>query len=165
MITTSQLDSWLGKSITDICLNGYASASANHCAHFVGHALALSGGYTCRNATGKHNLGASLRVHEVFDRCTGHFEVNQCNSSYNGLVFVSARNNFHNHAGHVTLENVPRKHVGIILGGHVWHYSNTRRMVVVQPMSQFLFHYAGQENALWCAKPPAGYRALTFGQC
>jgi hypothetical protein len=165
MITSSQLNTWLGKNISDICLNGYAAANLNHCAHFVSHALALGGGYTCRNATGSQNFGASLRVHEVFDRCTGHEEINQCSNSYSGLVFVSARSSFRTVGGRTTLTNVPRKHIGIILGGNVWHYSNTRDRVIVQPMSQFLFHYSGQENALWCANPPVGYRALSFGQC
>ncbi|MBX3421509.1 MAG: hypothetical protein KF752_08135 [Pirellulaceae bacterium] len=165
MINVNQLNTWLGKNISDICLNGYTAADLNHCAHFVSHALALSVGYTCKHATRKQNFGASLRVHEIFDRCTGHQEINQSSNSYSGLVFVSARTNFRTVAGRMTLANVPRKHMGIILGGQVWHYSNTRDMVVVQVMSQFIFHYSGQENALWCANPPAGYRALSFGQC
>lgn len=38
------------------------------------------------------------------------------------------------------------KHVGIYLGGMVWHYSNTRRKVVVAPFSQMKNHYAGQTD-------------------
>jgi hypothetical protein len=57
MITSSQLNSWLGKNISDICLNGYAAANLNHCGSvYVGHTR-LPWGYTCRNATGSQNFG------------------------------------------------------------------------------------------------------------
>ncbi len=36
---------------------------------------------------------------------------------------------------------------------------------VKQPMSEFLNHYPGQDNALWFGSLPAGARAISFGQC
>jgi hypothetical protein len=165
MLSIAQLDSWLGKSMTDICLNGYNKPSDNHCAHFVSHAVALSFGYTCKQHTGKQNAGANLRVQEVFVQCPSVQEIVECSSSLSGLVFVSARANFVTRGGRTFLSNVPRKHIGFLLSGFVWHYSNSQHRVVKQPMSQFLFHYPGQTNALWLGTMPAGARALWYGQC
>ncbi len=165
MITTAQLDSWLGKGISEICTNGYADNSLNHCAHFVSHALGLRGGYTCRHATGGRNTGASLRVHEIFGQSSGQVEILQCSNDLTGLIFVSRSTSFRTHGGTPVMANVPKKHIGILAAGFVWHYSNTRDQVVKQTMSSFLGHYPGQVNSLWYAEPPAGYRTLWFGQC
>lgn len=165
MISAPQLDSWLGKSMTDICLNGYSATTDNHCAHFVSHAVGLSFGYTCRHQTGKQNAGGNLRVQEIFAQCSGVREIQECNPALAGLVFVSASSSFVTRGGTTTLTNVPRKHIGFLFGGLVWHYSNTRHQVVKQLMSQFLSHYPGQTNALWLGAFPPGSRALWFGQC
>ncbi|MEQ1825628.1 MAG: hypothetical protein ABL921_06760 [Pirellula sp.] len=163
MLSQQQLNSWLGQNIANICSNGYDNSSLNHCAHFVGHALSIGVGYTCRHHTGRSNFGACLRVHELFAACSQHVEVNQCSIHYEGIVFVSAASSFVTQNGRVAMQNVPRKHVGMVYQGNVWHYSNTQDMVIMQPMSQFLFHYRGQQNALWVATPPSNYRARTFG--
>jgi hypothetical protein len=165
MLSASQLDSWLDKTIGDICLNGYSAANDNHCAHFISHALSLSFGYTCQHHTGGRNLGANLRVHEVFAQCSRVQEIRECGGALSGIAFVSAEGNFVSRGSQTTLRNVPKKHVGLLLGGIVWHYSNTQDKVVKQPMSQFLFHYRNQANALWLGALPAGARALWFGQC
>lgn len=165
MLSIPQLDSWLNKSMTDICLNGYATPSDNHCAHFVSHALSLDFGYTCRQHTGKQNRGANLRVQEVFANCPSVREIRECSSTLTGLVFVSAATNFVSQGGRTELRNVPRKHIGCLLAGFVWHYSNSQHKVVKQPMSDFLYHYHGQTNALWLGTLPSSARALSFGTC
>jgi len=165
MMSQPQLDSWLGKSMTDICLNGYDNTSHNHCAHFVSHVLNLHFGYTCRAHVRGQHPGANLRVQEIFARCPGTHEILQCTPDLAGLIFVSHKSNFVTRNGTTTLNNVPRKHIAIIHGGFVWHYSNTRNRVVKQPMSEFLNHYPGQDNALWFGSLPAGARAISFGQC
>jgi hypothetical protein len=165
MLSVAQLDSWLGKSMTDICLNGYDTPTDNHCAHFVSHAAALNFGYTCKHHTGKQNAGANLRVHEVFAQCPSARQIQECSSTLTGLIFVSGAANFASRGGRTVLANVPKKHIGFLLGGSVWHYSNSQHRVVKQPMSQFLFHYPGQTNALWLGTFPPGARALWYGQC
>ncbi len=114
MIDQRLLNSWLAKSMTDICLNGYDNRSDNHCAHFVGHAMNLHFGYTCRQHRGGNNAGANLRVHEIFAQCPNKREILQTGASLTGLVFVSASTNFVTRGGSTTLRNVPRKHIGII---------------------------------------------------
>ena len=39
MITQFDLDNYVGKSIGDICQNGYTPLADNHSAHFVCHVL------------------------------------------------------------------------------------------------------------------------------
>lgn len=165
MLTLEQLDSWLGKGMKDICLNGYAKEADNHCAHFVSHVLNLGFGYTCRNHVGGEQPGANLRVHEIFDRCPSTQEINQCGGGLTGIIFVSGQRNFVSKGGSTSLTNVPRKHVGLLLNDTVWHYSNTQEKVIKQPSSQFLFHYAGQTNALWLGTLPHNTRPIYFGQC
>jgi hypothetical protein len=101
----------------------------------------------------------------VFANCPSVQEIRECNPAISGLVFVSAANNFVTRGGRTTLNNVPKKHIGFLLGGFVWHYSNTRDRVVKQAMSEFLYHYPGQINALWLGSLPVGARPLAFGQC
>ena len=163
MIEVSLLNSWLGKTISDICLNGYTSRSDNHCAHFVCHVLSLTFGYDCKKATGKKNFGANLRVHELFDRCTNREAVTTSSTGFKGILFVSGSQNFKTHNGNTTLENVPKKHVGIVIDGSVWHYSNSRSLVIKQALSEFIEHYPNQTNSLWFGSPPSGYVARSFG--
>src|SRR5262245_52301467 len=168
MITQEQLDSFLGKSMTDICLNGYNATNLNHCAHFVSHALNLSFEMTCARLVGKKAtaLGANVRVHEVFSKCPEKNEITMCTTELAGLIFVSGASNFVTDAANITtLKNIPKKHIGITLDGWVWHYSNTKEKVVRVPMSEFLYHYPKQTNALWFGEIPAGARPIYFGQC
>lgn len=165
MISQPLLDSWLGKSMTDICLNGYDNQSDNHCAHFVAHAMNLHFGYTCRQHHGGNSAGANLRVHEIFAQSPNKHEIVQTGPALSGLVFVSATSNFVTRGGVTTLRNVPRKHIGIIHSAYVWHYSNANNQVVKQVMSQFLFHYRNQQNSLWFGALPAIARAISYGQC
>ena len=165
MLTLEQLDSWLDKGMKDICLNGYSNEADNHCAHFVAHALNLNFGYTCHNHVGGTQPGANLRVHEIFARCPTTSQISQCGGGLTGIIFVSGQRNFSTSGGTATLANVPKKHVGLLLNDTVWHYSNTQNKVIKQPMSQFLFHYSKQTNALWIGSLPANTRPIYFGQC
>lgn len=83
MLSTTLLNSYLGKPIDDICLNGYINHDDNHCAHFVSHVLNLEFGATCRNL-----VVSSKRVAEGgtdstgsedddFDHTIAHFVVRQ----------------------------------------------------------------------------------------
>lgn len=164
MVTQILLDSWLGKGISEICANKYNKSSDNHCAHFVSHVLALSFGYTCKSQTGGKNTGANLRVHEVFARCASRSEIIECSTSPSGLIFVSASTNFVTKNNETTLNNVPRKHIGVLNGGVVWHYFNTQNKVIKQNMSDFLNHYSGQTNSLWLGSWPPGIQAVSYSK-
>lgn len=155
--TVMNLDGYLGQTIGELCPNGYTDKSLNHCAHFVCHALNLSFDMTCGQlvpAAQRKNNGANVRVQELFARCPRVEELRQCPTLGSALIFVSAPHNFH--GSPVALRNVPKKHVGILMNGRVWHYSNTQDRVVVQPASTFLFHYQNQQNALWIGELPPG---------
>ncbi|MCX5688293.1 MAG: hypothetical protein NTV94_00620 [Planctomycetota bacterium] len=156
MITAPLLDSYLGLHIDRICPNGNASDNDNHCAHFVSHVLSLAFGYTCGPSH-----PACMRVHEIFARCRAPEALDACRSNYGtGILFVTGERNVT--MATQTMVNVPRKHVGIVCGSDVWHYSNTQHRVVKQVVDSFLYHYKNQQNGLWLAQPPQAARAIAF---
>lgn len=153
-LSADLLNSYLGKSIADICPHGYTDAALNHCAHFVCHVMNLSAGsVTCKVMASQASAarqGACIRVHELFAECPVVNEVDACTADTFGagcFVFVTARNVV-NVAAH-SMTNVPRKHVGIGLGNTIWHYSNTKDEVVTTTPDRFIFHYSGQTNGLY----------------
>lgn len=138
----------LGKHISEICGNGYTDDSHNHCAHFVSHALGLSVGYTCKAQTGGRNTGASLRVHELFRYCrqVGNF-ADRPTAGTNTLVFITNPANVD--LASKVMVNHPRKHVGVLVGDAVIHYSNTRDRVVEQTSAEFSHHYRAPFNGMF----------------
>ena len=166
MLNIQLLNSYVGKNIGEICLNGVDDSDKNHCAHFVSHVLNLHFGCTCEQQVSRRSrqaVGANLRVHEVFDQCSEVYEFTSCPLFISGLIFVSKETNFVENP--VRIRNVPKKHIGIILNGLIWHYSNTRDQVEVQTMAGFMYHYRGQRNALWYGSLPRVARPIYFGQC
>jgi len=142
MITAADLNKLLGKNISQICGNGYASPHDNHCAHFVCHTLDYSFGYNCKTATAGKSSGASLRVHELFARCPAvGLWADKPASLTPCLVFVTAKS--HVNIATKTMSNVPKKHVGIFLNGTIWHYSNAQHKVITQQPTEFSHHYPG----------------------
>jgi hypothetical protein len=148
MVTASTLDSYLGRHIRDICGNGYADDSDNHCAHFVSHALGLRFGATCHMLGNGKAPGANVRVQELFGRCSivGTWEsraayVSSC------LAFITNAANVN--IGSRLMHNVPRKHMGVYAQGFVWHYSNAMREVVKQSPEAFGRHYPAPDNAMF----------------
>ncbi|HSU55746.1 MAG TPA: hypothetical protein VLT36_16945 [Candidatus Dormibacteraeota bacterium] len=151
-ITQPLLDSYLGKHIDKICPSHYKAN--NHCAHFVSHVLDLSFGYQCGSR-------ANVRVHEVFAKCPSVEELLECRGAYGtGLLFVTGEKNVH--LAQQSMENVPKKHIGIVYGAFVWHYSNTKHQVVKEIVDQFIFHYKHQQNGLWLGGIPVGAEAHEF---
>ncbi|MBI3679151.1 MAG: hypothetical protein HY235_01915 [Acidobacteria bacterium] len=153
MVTRDILDGYLGESISEICPNGYTQASDNHCAHFVSHALRFRFGVTCRDMKKGAGFAACIRVQDVFHSCPAvgtwaskPASVDIC------LVFIT-------HAANVdvstrTMQNVPRKHVGIFFDGLVWHYSNSRSKVVNQTPTEFSGHYPAPSNSMFYGHIP-----------
>src|SRR5215475_11626152 len=140
MITLQQLDGYLGKSIDQICQNGYSSPQDDHSAHFVAHVLGYHSGITCQIMGMGKAPGASLRVQDVFRKCrsTGVWSLRPA-SLTTCLVFIAAVANVNLSAK--TMNNAPRIHVGIFCGRTIWHYSNSERKVVKQTPPQFATHY------------------------
>jgi hypothetical protein len=153
MITQQQLDGYLGKSIAAICQNDYASPHDNHCAHFVSHVLGYKHGVTCHMMGSGQGPAAALRVQEIFPKCkaVGVWSLRPSSLS-TCLVFITRASNV-NLAGKV-MANVPRKHIGIYLGGFIWHYSNSRQQVVKQTPTQFKLHYPSPDNAMFYGSLP-----------
>ena len=116
MITEQQLSAYLGKSIAEICPNGFTSDAHNHSAHFVGHALGYTFGATCHLIGRRNGPAATLRTQEIFRACpkVGVWSLRPSTLAA-GLVFITRAANV-NLAGKV-MANVPRKHVGIFVGG------------------------------------------------
>ena len=153
MITQHQLDDYVGKSIGEICQNGYTSSADNHCAHFVAHVLGYHFGVTCQIMGNGKGIGASLRVQEIFPKCpsVGVWSLRPA-SLQACLVFILRASNV-NLAGKI-MANVPRKHVGIFMRGFVWHYSNSLGKVVKQTPSQFAGHYPAPDNSMFYGSLP-----------
>jgi hypothetical protein len=155
-LNSALLDSYLGKHIDEICPAKYVAE--NHCAHFVGHVLDLRIGYQCTATP-----GVSVKVQKIFEACPSGAELHNCQGSYpTGLLFVTQEGNVNLQS--MTMANVPKKHIGIVCGGKVWHYSNTRHRVVSELVEQFLDHYPNQRNGLWLCPLPVGAVAHSLGQ-
>jgi hypothetical protein len=148
MVTQQQLSGYLGKSIGQICQSGYTSDADNHCAHFVSHVLGYKFGVTCHMMGTPNGPAANLRVQEIFPRCAkvGVWSLRPATLSV-CLVFITRASNV-NLATRV-MANVPRKHIGIFVGGVVWHYSNSQRKVVTQTPALFSTHYPAPDNAMF----------------
>jgi hypothetical protein len=148
MITQQQLAGYLGKTIAQLCPNGYASDAENHCAHFVAHVLGYQVGLTCQMLGSPRGPGASLRVQDLFRRCTRVGVWSLRPSSLTGcLVFMTRASNVNFAAK--TMAPAPRERVGLFVDGFVWHYSNSQRKVVRHTPAQFSLHYPAPDNAMF----------------
>lgn len=153
MIKAADLEQWEGKNISEICDGDYTDNRKNHCAHFVGHAMNYSIGYTCKRHTGKGEKGASLRVNELFGRCVAVGKWESKPKELNGcLAFVTDQKNVNLVKG--TMTDALKKHIGIFLDGTIWHYSNTRHKVVTTTPEKFAKHYSGDGITLYYGKFP-----------
>lgn len=66
-VTRAQLDTMVGKTITDFC-SVLTAADLNHCAHFVSHALDITTGMRCGNGDVWHySNNGDLVVQESVD--------------------------------------------------------------------------------------------------
>lgn len=129
------LDDTVGKTISDFCGCGYTDPEINHCAHFVSHYLKLQFGMTCLKLTGHGKEGANVRVHEVFAQCPEVGWLENWSGSGEVLAFVTAKTNVS--LSNKTMLNVPKKHVGIYDGTHIYNYGNTKDMVRKQTVAEF----------------------------
>jgi hypothetical protein len=153
MLTQHQLSGYLGKSIAEICQNGYANLHDNHCAHFVSHVLGYRFGATCQMMGKGNGPAASIRVQDLFSHChtVGAWSLRRA-SLKTCLVFITRPSNVSLPSR--TMANVPRKHVGIYFDGSIWHYSNAQQKVVRQLPAQFAQHYPSPDNGMFFGTLP-----------
>ena len=130
------LEALLDKNINQICPNRFHDAAANHCAHFVSHAMAFGFSFHCRQFAGGSKPGANIRVHEIFAQCprVGNWE--EADPGADQLVFVTRKDVVN--LATKTMQNIPQKHIGIYHQGLIYHYSNTEDRVVKQTPDAFL---------------------------
>jgi hypothetical protein len=151
-----KLSETLNKTIADFCRNNFTGSAENHCAHFVCHVLELDVGYDCKVHKNGSHPGACIRVQELFPECP---QVGNWNSAPQGMkiVFVTDKSNVDLTAH--TMRNIPKKHVGIFSDGHVYHYSNTKDIVIRQTPTEFLARfqgfYGGNQGLFFGTFPPA----------
>jgi hypothetical protein len=155
--TLASLRNYVGKSIGDICSNGYLQPTENHCAHFVSHASGIQLGLICGDMEWKtRKTGTSLRCDEIYNRLVFKGEWEDRPTLDDGLlIFVisaaQVRNGF--------MQNIKKKHVGIHFSGQVFHYSNTQSQVVFDPSVE-MFHnkfkrsYGGKDISLFSGVAP-----------
>lgn len=141
---TDTLNNSVGQSISEICSFSIANDSnQNHCAHYVSHMMGYElEGATCKNFTWndkqKDEKGATLRVDDVFAASpeTGsHAKKPPCLTTY--LIFVTLASNVQKVGNRLQMGNQPKKHIGIVVDGVVWHYSNTNNKVVSESVTSF----------------------------
>jgi hypothetical protein len=154
MVTRAELDALLGQEITRICPVGYSNRNDNHCAHFVSHVLGVRFGFLCSGMVGGGRAaGATIRVHELFPHCgnVGNWDAKPA-GLMSCLIFITKASNVNLNAK--SIDNVPRKHVGIFVDGDIWHYSNTRDKVVRQTPEEFSHHYPAPHDARFFGEMP-----------
>jgi len=158
-LTSEGLSAYEGLSIEDICELGFGDCgdTQNHCAHFVGHVLALNHatnvGLTCAQMThgGRKQpaSGACIRVNEVFNRQSQLAEADEKGC----LVYITMKSNVTGEGEARVMGQQARKHIGIYLDGNVWHYGNTRDAVKRQTLADFKKHYSGDTIVLYTQFP------------
>jgi hypothetical protein len=142
--TATILDGFVDKHISKICGCSFTNDAENHCAHFVCHVTELTFGLTCFAMSGKgdQSKSANIRVQEVFPRCrsVGTW-ASKPSHLLTGFIFVTQAGNVN--IEKKTIENVPKKHIGIFVEQDVWQYKNKLRHVIKQTPEDFKKHYSG----------------------
>jgi hypothetical protein len=151
------LNTYLGRTIGEICPNRYANDADNHSAHFVSHAMGYGWGVTCLTLRGGQRrgsgFGANIRVHEIFAHCpTVGTWASRPVTMMSCLVFITGASNVD--LSNKVMDNVPSKHVGIYLSGLIYHYSNAQHRVIRETAEQFSHHYAAPDNAMFYGSLP-----------
>lgn len=141
MMTQLQLDAYVGKSMSEICPNGFVRDADSQGAHFVGHALRLHVPPTCQMLAGGVQPGVSVAASAIFTRCAavGAWSLRPATLTA-CLVFSTPLS-----AVHLTtklLRVMPRQQIGIFLNGFVWHFSPREARVVRETAASFAQHQA-----------------------
>jgi len=156
-VSLKALQDYVGKSIADICTNGFSSPTQNHCAHFVSHAHGIQLGMLCGDMSFKtRKTGASIRCDELYNRLNTKGKWDDRPTLSDGLlIFVLSARNVVNGM----MLNVPQKHVGIHFSGKVYNFSNSQHKVVADATvetfhNKFKHTYAGKDISLFFGVAP-----------
>lgn len=140
----TDIDRSINKKISDLCPFSIAkNNSQNHCAHYVSHIMGYEfPGPTCKNFTlaDKQNAakGATIRVDDLFKRSPQtDLLANKPAALTECLIFVTLASNVTMSSNILMMGNHPKKHVGILIKGKVWNYSNSNNKVVSDLLTQF----------------------------
>lgn len=138
------LADFLGKRIDQICPFSIGKDhSANHCAHFVSHVMGYEFATTCKNYTvadkQRPEKGASIRVDEIFNTTPKlGLWTERPTALASHLIFVTNSGNMIRNGVRPRMSTGPRKHIGIFVGGFVWHYGNKADKVTKDPLRLFM---------------------------
>lgn len=155
------LDSYLDQTVADFCGRyGSVGDSFNHCAHFVSHVLGLRipGAALCSNvgsstySYAERAQGYCIRVNQVFNSCENRARWSDAGESGTCLIVATIPANIES-GSPVAIGQMSRKHIGFHVNGQVYHYSNTRDLVVRQPVGEFRNHYGAETVLLRCDLP------------
>jgi hypothetical protein len=151
------LNTYVGRTIAEICPNHYANDADNHCAHFVSHAMGYGWGVTCLTLRGGprrgSHFGANIRVHEIFPHCpTVGTWTSRPVTMMSCLVFITGASNVN--LSTKMMDNAPSKHVGIYLSGLIYHYSNLQHRVIYETPDQFSHCFAAPDNTMFYGSLP-----------
>jgi hypothetical protein len=156
-VCQSQLETYLGQSMADICPNHFSTPNQNHCAHFVSHAHDIQLGILCGDlAYETKNTGASIRCNELYNRLFLRGAWEERPYTKNGLlVFVTSARNV---IGHF-MTTAPQKHVGILCNRKVYNYSNSSQKVVADASVEDFHHrfkraYRGNDISIFFGVVP-----------
>lgn len=139
MPSLPNMDTFLGKSINNICGNNFHDATANHCAHFVSHATGLTFSFNCRQFVGGNQPAANIRVHEIFAKCPRVGRWENANAAVTQLIFVTRKDVVN--IATKTMQNIPQKHIGVYQNGFVYNYPNGQDKVVRETVSDFFARF------------------------
>lgn len=142
------LPPFLGKTIDKICQRSIIrDKAANHCAHFVSHVMEYDSlPHTCKNQSTADKLlpdkGAALRVNEIFNVApeVGHWADRPLGLT-SCLIFATISGNMRECGDALSMDEHPRKHVGIYRNGVIWHYGLTRYGVVKDQEMMFIIKF------------------------
>jgi hypothetical protein len=141
-VPDAELETYVGKNISLICDHHYISESdhTNHCAHFLGHVLGLTFGLTCGDMTDARHQGGTLRVNDIYNRCTDRgLWSNKPTPLIYCLIFATHTSNIS--GGNMGMHS--HKHVGIWRYPYVYNYSTMARQVLKEEVPAFLVRLSG----------------------
>lgn len=141
-LSECDLNQYVGKDIKEICDTDYVDPRVNHCAHFVSHVIGLKVGLICGSMKYEtRGQGASLRVNEIYNSCSSVGDwSSRPESVKHCFIFATLASNVSSRG---VMGEHPKKHIGIFLGGNVWHYSNGGDKVVTDSPQSFLNKFKG----------------------
>jgi hypothetical protein len=141
-VPDAELEFYVGKNISLICDHGFISEAGhtNHCAHFLGHIMGLHFALTCGDMTNAPHKGGTLRVNEIYNRCTDRGPwVSKPTPLIYCMIFATQATNMT--GGNMGTHS--NKHVGIWRFPYVYNYSTMNHQVLKEEVPDFLARLNG----------------------